>query len=187
MSATFRNGGSSRARSAWARLRSFTAGSKAIRACPKPVIAAVEKVAAGAGVSLALACDLIVSSREARYVVAYVKIGLSPDGGATASLMRLLPRQLVTELCLFGDPVGAETLHRHGVINRLTEPGAALDEAMALARRLADGPQNAIGRIKQLLDAASGQQLRRTARHGSRLHLAIRSRTRKPGSASRPS
>ncbi len=129
---------------------------KAIRACPKPVIAAVERVAAGAGVSLALACDLIVSSRDARYVVAYVKIGLSPDGGATASLMRLLPRHLVTELCLFGDPVDAETLHRHGVINRLTEPGAALDEALALAGRLADGPQNAIGRIKRLIDAAPG-------------------------------
>lgn len=129
---------------------------KAIRACPKPVIAAVERVAAGAGMSLALACDLIVSSREARYVVAYVRIGLTPDGGATASLMRLLPRQLVSELCLFGDPVDAETLHRHGVINRLTEPGAALDEAMALAGRLADGPQNAIGRIKRLIDAAPG-------------------------------
>ena len=129
---------------------------KAMRACPKPVIAAVERVAAGAGVSLALACDLIVSSREARYVVAYVKIGLSPDGGATATLMRLLPRHMVTELCLFGDPVDAETLHRHGVVNRLTEPGAALDEAMALANRLADGPQNAIGRIKRLIDAAPG-------------------------------
>ena len=123
---------------------------EAIRACPKPVIAAVERVAAGAGVSLALACDLIVSSRDARYVVAYVRIGLTPDGGATASLMRLLPRQTVTEMCLFGDPVGAETLHRHGVINRLTEPGAALDEAMALAGRLADGP------IKTLIDAAPG-------------------------------
>ena len=128
----------------------------AIRACPKPAIAAVERVAAGAGVSLALACDLIVSSREARYIVAYVRIGLSPDGGATASLMRLLPRQLVAEMCLFGDPVNAETLHRHGVVNRLTDPGGALEEAMALARRLADGPQNAIGRIKRLIDAAPG-------------------------------
>jgi len=129
---------------------------KAIRACPKPVIAAVEKVAAGAGVSLALCCDLIVSSREAKFVVAYVKIGLSPDGGATASLMRLLPRQMVTEMCLFGDPVEAETLHRHGVVNRLSEPGSALDDALALANRLADGPQNAIGRIKKLVEAAPG-------------------------------
>ncbi|MCY4238589.1 MAG: enoyl-CoA hydratase [Rhodospirillaceae bacterium] len=136
---------------------------KAIRACPKPVISAVEKVAAGAGVSLALSCDLIISSREARFVVAYVKIGLSPDGGATASLMRLLPRQMVTEMCLFGDPVEAETLHRHGVINRLSEPGSALEDAMAIANRLADGPQNAIRRIKKLIEAAPdnsfGEQL----------------------------
>ena len=62
----------------------------------------------------------------------------------------------MTELCLFGDPVDAEILHRHGVVNRLTEPGAALDEAMALAGRIADGPQNAIGRIKKLIDAAPG-------------------------------
>lgn len=129
---------------------------KAIRACPKPVIAAVEKVAAGAGVSLALASDLIVSSREAKFVVAYVKIGLSPDGGATASLMRLLPRHMVTEMCLFGDPVTAQVLHDHGVINRLTAPGAAFEEAMALAKRVADGPQNAIGRIKKLVEAAPG-------------------------------
>ena len=129
---------------------------EAIRACPRPVIAAVEGVAAGAGVSLALACDLLVSSRDAKYVVAYVKIGLSPDGGATASLMRLLPRHTVSELCLFGDPVDAGTLHRHGIVNRLTDSGGALDEAMALARRLADGPQNAIGRIKRLIEAAPG-------------------------------
>ncbi len=127
---------------------------KALRDCPKPVVAAMEGGAAGAGASLVLACDMIVAARDARLVVAYVKVGLSPDGGVTHFLSRGLPRQLVAEMCMLGAPVGAERLHALGVVNRLTEPGAALDEAMALAGQLAAGPGEAIGRIKGLIEDA---------------------------------
>jgi enoyl-CoA hydratase/carnithine racemase len=127
---------------------------KAIRDCPKPIIAAVEGAAAGAGCSLALACDLIVSADTARFVVAYVKIGLNPDGGSTAFFNRGLPPQLVAELCFFGDPIGAERLHQLGVVNKLTAPGSALDEATAWATRLANGPSAAISRAKALISAA---------------------------------
>ena len=118
--------------------------------CPKPVIAAIEGGAAGAGVSLALACDLIYAARDAYFSVAYVKIGLTPDGGATAFLSQAMPRQLVSELCMTGDRIGAARLHAFGLINHLTEPGEALDGAMAMAGRLAAGPTRAISRIKQL-------------------------------------
>lgn len=132
---------------------------KAIRTCPKPVIAAVEGAAAGAGCSLALACDLIVAARDARFVVSHVKIGLNPDGGATAFLTRALPPQLAAELCLTGDPVAAVRLHELGVVNRLAEPGAALGDAMAWAQRLASGPTAALGRAKALIEAAQENDL----------------------------
>src|SRR5512133_2836895 len=80
---------------------------EAIRTFPKPVIAAVEGAAAGAGFSLALACDLIVAAEDAVFVMAYSNIALSPDGGATFSLARALPRQLAAEILLTGERMGA--------------------------------------------------------------------------------
>jgi len=127
---------------------------KAIRRCSKPVIAAVEGAAAGAGFSIAMACDLIVSASDARFVVAYVKIGLNPDGGATAFLNRGLPPQLASELCFFGDPISTERLHTLGVVNRIVEPGETLDTANEMAQRLSRGPAAAIARAKQLIDAS---------------------------------
>ncbi|HYP82613.1 oxepin-CoA hydrolase, alternative type [Variovorax sp.] len=121
-----------------------------LRDFPKPVVAAVEGGAAGAGLSLAMGCDLLVAARDATFSVAYVKVGLTPDGGATSFLAQVLPRQLLTELCLTGDRIGAERLHALGVVNRLTEPGGADAEAVALATRLAGGPERAMARIKAL-------------------------------------
>lgn len=132
---------------------------KAIRRCPKPVIAAVEGAAAGAGFSLAMACDLIVAADDARFVVAYIKVGLNPDGGATAFLNRGLPPQLAAEMCFFGDPVGAERLHALGVVNRVVAPGEAAAEARKLADRLAAGPTAALGRAKRLIDASRRNDL----------------------------
>jgi enoyl-CoA hydratase/carnithine racemase len=123
---------------------------------PKPLVAAVEGGAAGAGLSLALGCDLLVAARDATFSVAYVKVGLTPDGGATSFLAQVLPRQLLTELCLTGERIGAERLHALGVVNRLTEPGGADAEAVELAQRLAAGPERAMARIKSLCrDAVS--------------------------------
>ncbi|MEN9368690.1 MAG: hypothetical protein RL489_3048 [Pseudomonadota bacterium] len=123
---------------------------RAVRDCPKPVIAAVEGAAAGAGLSLALACDLLVAARNAVFSVAYVKVGLTPDGGATAFLAEFVSRQVLTELCLTGERLSGERLHALGAVNRLTEPGQALPTALALARQMASGPTQAMARIKDL-------------------------------------
>lgn len=127
---------------------------RAVRACTKPVIAAVEGAAAGAGVSLALACDMVVAARNAVFSVAYVKIGLTPDGGATALLAQFLSRQVLTELCLTGERISGERLHALGAVNRLADSGAALAEAIALAQQLATGPDVAMAHIKALCHAA---------------------------------
>ncbi|MDB5898125.1 MAG: Unsaturated acyl-CoA hydratase [Ramlibacter sp.] len=132
---------------------------EAIRTFPKPVIAAVEGAAAGAGFSLALACDFIVAADNAIFVMAYSSVALSPDGGATWSLAQALPRQLVSELLLCGERIGAARLHQLGVVNRVTAAGAALDEAMALAARLNERAPNTLASIKELLNDAAGATL----------------------------
>lgn len=109
---------------------------RAIRGCNKPVIAAVAGGAAGAGASIALACDLIVAEQDAYFAVSYLRVGLTPDGGATAFLSECLPRQLVNEIVMFGDKVPAARLHAAGAVNRLAEPGQAEAEAQALGERL---------------------------------------------------
>jgi len=102
---------------------------------------------------------MLVSARDAFFAMAYVKVGLSPDGGATAFLSQFLSRQLMTELCLLGERLTAERLHALGAVNRLTERGAALAEAVALAARVADGPANANARIKTLCVQAGSNSL----------------------------
>ncbi|HUS54251.1 MAG TPA: enoyl-CoA hydratase family protein [Thermohalobaculum sp.] len=126
----------------------------AMRACPKPIIAAVDGGAAGAGASVAAACDLVVAARDAYFSVAYVKIGLTPDGGATAFLGTALPRQLMAEMVFTGDRIPVERLYTLGLINRLTEPGQSLPTALEMATRLADGPAAALAVGKRLIDQA---------------------------------
>ncbi len=127
---------------------------RAIRACPVPVIAAIEGGAAGAGLSIALACDLIAAARDARFIAAYVKAGLVPDGGLTSALARALPRQLAMEMCLLARPVGAERMAALGVVNVLTETGGADAAAHALADEIARGPRAAQGVIRGLVARA---------------------------------
>ena len=132
---------------------------RAIRDCPKPVIAAVEGAAAGAGLSLAMACDMLVAACNAVFSVAYVKVGITPDGGATAFLAEFVSRQVLTELCLTGERISGERLHALGPVNRLAEPGEALTQALALAAQVAAGPDLAMGRIKALCCSAYAQPL----------------------------
>lgn len=127
---------------------------RALRGCSKPVVAAIEGAVAGAGVSVALACDILVAARDSTFSVAYVKIGLTPDGGATALLAEALSRHVLTELCLTGNPVTGERMHQLGVVNHSVEPGQALEHAIALAAQLANGPAVAMARIKELCGAA---------------------------------
>lgn len=137
---------------------------RAIRDCPKPVIAAVEGPAAGAGFALALACDLIVAAENASFLTAYVKVGLTSDGGASISFARALPPQFVAELLLDGGPVPPQRLHALGVVNRVVASGGALDHAVAWAGSLADGPQAAMGRLKRLIELAYGNFATQLAR-----------------------
>lgn len=138
---------------------------EAIRTFPKPVIGAVEGPAAGAGFSLALACDFIVAARNAVFVMAYSNIALSPDGGGSWNLSRALPRQLVTELLMCGERIGAERLHQLGIVNQLAEPGNALQGALELAERLNARAPNALASIKELVSEAPSSTLSR--------HLAL--------------
>jgi 2-(1,2-epoxy-1,2-dihydrophenyl)acetyl-CoA isomerase len=130
---------------------------RGLRACPVPVIAAVEGGAAGAGLSLALACDMIVASKEAKFTAAYVKAGLVPDGGLTSAMARLLPRPLAMEMCLLGRPVMASRFADLGAVSRLCSAGNAMEEAMALADTLAAGPRAAQGVIRGLVADAYEQ------------------------------
>ncbi|WP_338498288.1 oxepin-CoA hydrolase, alternative type [Delftia tsuruhatensis] len=123
---------------------------RSVRDFPKPVIAAVEGAAAGAGLSLALACDMLVAAKNAVFSVAYVKVGLTPDGGATAFLAEFVSRQVLTELCLTGERISGERLHALGPVNRLSEPGQAQADAVALAAQVATGPGQAMALIKDL-------------------------------------
>ena len=127
---------------------------RGMRACPVPIIAAVEGGAAGAGLSLALACDMIVASKEAKFTAAYVKAGLVPDGGLTSAMARLLPRQLSMEMCLLGRPVMATRMAELGVINRISSEGDAYAQAMLLADTLAAGPRTAQSVIRDLVASA---------------------------------
>ena len=130
-----------------------------IRTYPKPVIAAVEGAAAGAGFSLALACDFIVAARNAVFVMAYSNIALSPDGGASWSLAHALPRQIATEILMCGERMDAPRLHALGVVNRITDPANALDAALMLAEQLNARAPNALASIKELLNEATQASL----------------------------
>jgi len=125
-----------------------------MRNCPKVIVAAINGPVAGAGLGLALACDLRIAGKSARFGTAFVRIGYSGDYGGTWSLTRLVGTAKARELYLLGDVIDAEEAHRLGVVNRLVDDDKLRDEAMAMARRLADGPRVALGYIKKNLFAA---------------------------------
>ena len=133
---------------------------EAIRDCPKPVIAAVDGAAAGAGFALALACDLIVAGAASKFVMAYVKVGLTPDGGASWFLSQALPRQLASEIIMEGKPVTGTRLHQAGLVNRVVADGQALDHALAWSDELAALSPHAVENIKSLLRDAPANSLR---------------------------
>ena len=132
---------------------------EAIRTFPKPVIAAVEGASAGAGFSLALACDFIVAAEDAVFVMAYSNVALSPDGGGSWALARSLPRQLANEILMGGERLGAQRLQQLGVVNRVVAKGTALDEALKLADRLNARAPNALSSIKELVGDAPAHSL----------------------------
>ncbi len=121
------------------------------RSAAKPLIAAVEGFALAGGLEVALACDLIVAARGARLGIPEVKRGLFAAGGGLLRLPRALPRNVAMEMALTGDPIEAERAHELGLVNRLTEPGEALDAALALAATIAANGPLALAASKRIL------------------------------------
>ena len=130
-----------------------------IRTFPKPVIAAVEGAAAGAGFSLALACDFVVAARDAIFAASYSNVALSPDGGLSWHLAQALPRQLASEWLMCGERIGAARLHQLGLVNELSDNGQALSAALALAAKLGARAPNSLASIKELLSEGCGATL----------------------------
>lgn len=133
---------------------------EALQGYPKPVIAAVEGYAAGAGCALVLACDLVVASTSARFVLSYGRIGLSPDGGTTWQLARALPRALALKMLWLPEPMDAQAWQALGLVNERVDPGQALPRALALGERLAAMAPNALASVKELMNDAGARTLR---------------------------
>jgi len=121
---------------------------------PVPVICAVNGPAAGVGCSLALAADFTIASKKAYFLQAFVNIGLVPDGGSTWLLTRAIGRARATRMMMLGEKIGGEQAEDWGLIYKAVEPDALMDEARALAEKLANGPTLAIRTMKQNINLA---------------------------------
>jgi 2-(1,2-epoxy-1,2-dihydrophenyl)acetyl-CoA isomerase len=128
---------------------------RTIRQLDKPVVCAVNGVAAGAGANLAFACDFVVASSDASFVQSFSKIGLVPDTGGTFFLPRLVGMARATALMMLADKVSAQEAVTIGLIHRVVEAGKLLDEATLLARQLASRPTRGLGLIKRALNASA--------------------------------
>ena len=130
----------------------FHVGLTNMRTMPQPIIGKIRGAVAGAGVSLALACDLTIASEDTFFTLAYCHIGTSPDGGSTFSLPRVTGMKRAMEIALLGDRFSAKIAMENGLVNRVV-PGDNLDtEVDQLAERLAVGPSHAYAHTKQLLN-----------------------------------
>ena len=141
--------------------RSFNPLIRKIRTLRMPVVAAVNGVAAGAGANVALACDLVLAGRSARFIQAFVKIGLVPDAGGTWLLPRLVGEARARGMAMLGSPVLAEQALAWGMIWQVVEDEALVAEAKALAAQLATQPTAAIARMKQMFAASAVNTLDR--------------------------
>jgi enoyl-CoA hydratase/carnithine racemase len=135
---------------------------KNMRSLKKPIIAAVNGIAAGAGAILALASDIRLLSDRAKFAFLFTKVGLSgADMGACYMLPRVVGQGRATELLFFGDAIDAQECFRIGLANRVVEHEKLSDETYSLARKLKDGPQAALGVTKELLEYESAMDLDR--------------------------
>jgi 2-(1,2-epoxy-1,2-dihydrophenyl)acetyl-CoA isomerase len=127
----------------------------AMRNMPKPVIAAVQGVAAGISCNIALACDLRIAADNARFIEAFARIGLVPDGGGAFFLTRLVGTGKAMEMAMLADEVSGPEAERLGLVNKCVPLAEFEEAAKALAERLAKGPTTAYGLIKQLIYTSS--------------------------------
>jgi len=130
-----------------------------IRGLEKPVVCAVNGVAAGAGANIALACDITLAARSARFIQAFARIGLVPDSGGTWSLPRLIGEARAKALSLTAEPLDAETAADWGLIWRAVDDALLMQEASALAARLAAGPTKGLGMTKRAIQQAATNSL----------------------------
>ncbi len=145
----------------------------ALAGMAKPVIAAVNGVAAGAGFSFALACDIRIAADKATFATAFTKIGLAPDSGLSWTLQRLVGRARAAELLLLADPIRADEAHGLGLVSRVVPADRLADEARALAERLAAGPTTAYAAVKAALDHAATADLASTLAKEEELQNAL--------------
>ncbi len=148
---------------------------EALDALPQPLVVAVEGACVGAGLSIALRADLRVAAEGARFATAFTGIGLGPDSGLSAALVRALGASRAAELLLLGGAFSAEDAREWGLVHRVVPDGQAAQEGLALARRLAAGPTAAYREVKALLRTAAtddlGTVLEREAAAQERLGL----------------
>ncbi len=130
-----------------------------LRALPKPIICAVNGVAAGAGANIALACDLVIAARSASFIQAFSKIGLMPDAGGSYFLPRLIGTARAMGLALLAEKLDAEQAVQWGLIWKVVDDPQLIEEARALADRLASGPTKGYGLLKKAMYASSGNSL----------------------------
>jgi 2-(1,2-epoxy-1,2-dihydrophenyl)acetyl-CoA isomerase len=130
-----------------------------LRRMPKPVIASVNGAAAGFGLSLVLACDLAIAAETAYFTLAYSLIGVSPDGGSTFALPRMVGLKKAMEIALLGDRFSATSARELGIVNHVVAAGELDAETQKLAARLAAGPTAVYGRTKALLNGSSSHSL----------------------------
>jgi 2-(1,2-epoxy-1,2-dihydrophenyl)acetyl-CoA isomerase len=130
-----------------------------LRELPKPVVCAVNGVAAGAGANIALACDVVLAARSASFVQSFARLGLVPDSGGTWFLPRLVGPARAMGLALLAEPLAAEDAERWGLIWKAVDDAQLMSEALALARKLAAGPTKGYGLIKRALHASQGNSL----------------------------
>ena len=145
----------------------------AIRSMPKPVIAAVNGVAAGAGASLALACDLRIAARGASFLMAFARVGLAADTGASWTLQRLAGAGRAAELLLLAEPLAADRALELGLVSQVVDDADLPAAASALAARLAIGPTAAYAGIKAELDYAAGHDLAAALEHEAEVQAAL--------------
>jgi len=130
-----------------------------MRELPKPIVCAVNGVAAGAGANIALACDLVLAARSASFVQAFAKIGLIPDSGGTWLLPRLAGSARAMGLALLGDRISAEVAEKWGLIWKVVDDAQLMKEAFSISKRLSEGPTKGYGLLKKALNASAGNSL----------------------------
>jgi 2-(1,2-epoxy-1,2-dihydrophenyl)acetyl-CoA isomerase len=132
---------------------------KFMQALPKPIVCAVNGVAAGAGANIALACDIVVAAKSASFLQAFAKIGLVPDSGGTYFLPRLAGTGRAMALAMLAEKLPAAEAERMGLIWKVYDDDKLATEAMAMCRHLATQPTRALGLMKQAIHAAAGNSL----------------------------